>query len=312
MENNRWRHKVIDNFILLNKDIKEITVNQDDEWQFPDGPDDIASVTVWAGDNLTEDFIRRLELDEEEKGFLRNEGWTDFYVGIDVQNETIRNIEVVAFLGDHEKTMTIHFDMPAMGRELYFHLAHSEPGYAKFLEECKEEIKKDKMMTNNMEFEAKENFMDALDILKKAFENVASTGSSVYIDDEVFDGDNNYPFGYAFDDMPGIVETWVDSVMKRMQAEFIHGTYDVAIYMSSIIPKWRGDNNLAAMEIEGTVLFDWYAEKVAPVENPGEEVSPKVFNYWIENVQSADMIEGLYEYAKAKGGVISIVPFVEG
>ena len=74
----------------------------------------------------------------------------------------------------------------------------------------------EKAKTNEAEMEI-ENFIDALDIFQKAFENLADYTGSYYIKDEWWDGRDNYPFNWSFEEMPGIIEVWVEGVKDNVR-----------------------------------------------------------------------------------------------
>ena len=151
----------------------------------------------------------------------------------------------------------------------------------------------------------KENFIEALNNLKKAFEDLAYYTGDAYIADAIWDGADNYPFDWSFDEMPDIVGVWIDAVKDNLETSEIHGTYDVVMYMSEIIPNWRDDNNLALVEIEGVVLYDWY-KYIANIKDHSKW-NPESFNKWVEDIQDADSVVGLYNYAKEH--IISIKSF---
>lgn len=159
-------------------------------------------------------------------------------------------------------------------------------------------------MDRNQYFEIK-NCMKALDNLKKAFEDVASYAESAYIHDDVWDGADNYPFEWSFNEMPGNVEVWVDAVKRNIEAYEIHGTYDIVMYMSEIVPNWRDDNNLALVEVEGIALYDWYKDVLHNTDATKWNVNS--FNNWVEKVQDADSVKGIYEYIEPH--IISVKSF---
>ena len=165
-----------------------------------------------------------------------------------------------------------------------------------------------KMTNVNEAEETRINFMEALNIFKDAFRNLNEYAGHCYIYYEDWCPES-YPFNKPFDEMIPLIDEWVDDCTRQMADGVIHGSYEVSVYASNVIPEWQSDDNLWIIEVEGVVLYDWYIEYVVmDEENPyqKEDRDIRVFNQYIQNELCADMTSNLYEYAKARGGVIKV------
>ena len=76
--------------------------------------------------------------------------------------------------------------------------------------------KENEEMENKLDEQTKVGFMVALKKLDQAFIDLSYYAGHVDVDDELWDGNNNYPFSLSFDEMPLAVEEWVDAVIENI------------------------------------------------------------------------------------------------
>lgn len=226
--------RVVKNYVLTGTDIRNLEVDMNDDWQFPfmeSDPDVMLNVKRnFEADELLERFAQTLGM--TMNAILEADGYLDMFAQLDVINETVKCLYIIGRLPDEDVDAYLYFDLPDMGKLLYRHLYNdSDESYRMFIEECKErlrlleemkkeekkeEMKREKERENQAK-ETRENFIEALNIFQKAFENLAYYAGSIYIDDEWWDGDDNYPFEWSFEEMPGNVEIWVEAIKGNIK-----------------------------------------------------------------------------------------------
>ena len=212
IEFNRWIgvSKYINNFNLA-YDIPDISIDPTDEWDI-----EYPNVLVYIGENLRNDIILQLDLSKDERESFDNDGWLDCYAHFNVEIEEVDEISVNAYLGVNDyKYLYIYISNSQDRKELY-RLLHTNEEFAQFVEEIKEYNAE---MENEERYkkEILESFIEALDIFQKAFENLADYISGPYTKEEWLDGNDNYPFEWSFDEMPGVVKAWIEGVKSNVK-----------------------------------------------------------------------------------------------
>lgn len=204
-------------FVLTSDDISSLEVDLEDEWMYPNENDN-ANVALkfshsFKGDDLFGKFANELGMATND--ILDVDGYMDIYADLDVIEETVTRLYIIAKLPDEDIDAYLYFDIDDMGKQLYSRLYDDNDSFKKFLKECEKMIRDmEKAKTNETEVK---NFMEALDIFQKAFENLADYTGDYYIKDEWWDGKDNYPFNWSFEEMPGIIEVWVEGVKDNVR-----------------------------------------------------------------------------------------------
>lgn len=171
-------------------------------------------------------------------------------------------------------------------------------------------MEEDKMREINRKVEAertKKEFIEALDEFNRAFDELDYYAGHIYIDDRLWDGDDNYPFDKSFDEMPSYIREWVDSVKRRVSNSSIQNTYCSEVYASEIIPWWRDDDNLFMVEFKGEQLYSWYLnEFLDPGRSENSSFTPEAFNKFMSEESDADSLIGAYEYCAEANGIVKV------
>lgn len=213
IEFNRWNGvcKHINNFNLA-YDIPDIKIDINDEWDV-----EYASIMIYVGENLRNDIILQLDLSKDEREGLENDGWLDCFAHFNVETEEVEMINVDAYLGANDyKYLYIHISNPQDRKELY-KLLYTDEGFVQFVEEIKEYNAEMENEVRRYKEKILESFIEALDIFQKAFESLADYASGPYIKEEWFNGYDNYPFEWSFDEMPGVVKAWIEGVKSNVK-----------------------------------------------------------------------------------------------
>lgn len=139
----------------------------------------------------------------------------------------------------------------------------------------------------------KKEFIDALEEVESAIAKMTDYAYDPFVPSEWWDGEDNYPFDKAVEDLIIPIHEWVDSCKRVVNGAAIKRTYTVVAYLSDIVPEYNGDDNLVQMDVRGKDLYQWY---IVQMKDKGD-CSVEAFNKWCEE-HTADDTVGLYNDLK--------------
>ena len=139
----------------------------------------------------------------------------------------------------------------------------------------------------------KEDFINTLNEFEIAFEKLANLAYDSRIPSEWWNGEDNYPFDKAVEDLIIPIHEWVNSCKRVVNGAAIKWKYTVVAYLSDIVPEYNGDDNLVQMDVRGEDLYQWY---IVQMIDKGD-CSVEAFTKWCEE-HTADDTVGLYNDLK--------------